>query len=187
VPGQFPYITSVSPLTWRTRLMQLTGPGGGLPPDQIFGSSNDFDLRFYRNSINTFDVIENGIIVNDGLRTVLLSAQTTGAAPFDVEYEFIPNGTNAVITSTIAARQNAGSSGAVGDGAGFVFYTTIEKTADVLTVLDDVNVYTYQIDAGITVTISANGAAIRYTLQGVANRNLDWTIQMSATHTVLPP
>lgn len=195
---------------WLTSGNTLTGATPATP-NEFFGSDNNFDIVFKRNTVEQMRLVSGSLFVGGTASiaanpakletfiatnaplgretntaatavntTRLGGAATVGGATSNVQFNFTET-LNHILRVFIAVRQTGGGTGAAGDGASFEKIVTLQIIAGVATILDQANIYTYQVDAGITATITAVGSGIQIACHGVIGRSLKWSIRIEGT------
>lgn len=190
---------------WSLAGNTLTG-GGPTTPNEYFGSNNDYDVRFLRNSIEQMRLVNGALLVglsatiggrlqigqtvantdmmaevfNAGANQILkvsrMNRLTTVGAATATNSIAIPNDYNALVTSSACVRQTGGATGAAGDGASYIRTLHARNIAGAVTVFQQQSDYTYEVNGGLNYSGAASGANVDFTASGVANRNLTWGI-----------
>ena len=88
----------------------------------------------------------------------------------------IPSDFNAKVESGIVAIQHAGAVGAVGDGASYQRTCHARNIGGTVTMFKQQTDYTYEIVNGLDFNLSASGANIVGTVQGVTDREISWGV-----------
>lgn len=88
----------------------------------------------------------------------------------------VPASSNILLTTNCCARQTAGATGAVGDGAAYIRTLRAQNQGGTVQFFQEQNDYTYEIAGGLDITPSVSGTNIRFTASGVTNRNLTWGV-----------
>lgn len=188
---------------WTLSGNALTG-GSASTPNEKFGSTNDYDVKFIRNDIEEMRIQSSAVLVglsasiggrlqvagttlgadmmaqildptgNPVIDVTKMSRLTTVGAVTSTQDFAIPNDKVALVECRIAARQTGGATGSVGDGASYVRSAHFKNIAGSATMFQQQTDYTYEIDNQLNATLSASGASARMTVTGVASRNFTW-------------
>ncbi len=102
---------------------------------------------------------------------------TAGAVSTNLNFG-INTDTNLTVRVRVVVKQTGGGTGALQDGASFVVNVALNNIAGVVTILSQNVEFSYAIDPGITLAITASGNALRVTGTGVAGRGLRWGVQV---------
>jgi len=205
----------VIPPAWLLAGNTLTGATPDAP-NEVQGSTNDFDLAWIRNSVEVMRLINDGVdgliiggTVHVGNGAAKLELQTntntavlrrdvyvaggvsttnfnrigrfTTAGPVSTNLDFpIYTDICATMKVRVVVRQTGGGTGALLDGANFVVTLAVKNVAGVVTILSQQTDFSYAIDPGITLALTANANSLRVTGTGVAGRGLRWGVQVEA-------
>lgn len=193
---------------WQLAGNALTGAGAA-NPNEVFGSTNDYDLVFKRNNSEQFRLQNNALLiglsssiggrlqVGEAVADADMMAQifnptsnpviavsrmsrlaTVGAASAQQDFA-IPTDKNALIEVKVCARQTAGATGSPGDGASYVRTAHASNVGGAVGIFGSQTDYTYEVNNGMNLSLSASGAVIRATALGVTGRNISWGLHAS--------
>ncbi len=190
---------------WALTGNTLTG-AGPTTPTEFFGSNNDYDLVFKRNTTEEMRVLTSAILIGlsatlggrlqvndatDGADLIKSVLNATSNPVVEVNRMFrkttvsnatstfdiaIPTNTTVLINTSVQGRQTAGSTGAAGDSISYQRTLTANNIAGTVLKLAEQNDYTYEIAAAFDLTSAVSTTNIRYTIAGVTNRNVSWGI-----------
>lgn len=189
---------------WELDGNPLTG-GSPQAPNEWFGSTNDYDVAFRRNSVEVMRLAGSSLLV--GLTSAIggrlqighvtadadMIAEIFGAADPIIKVNrmsklttvgnatatqdfAIPSDRNALIEVRACARQTAGAVGAAGDGASYIRTCHARNLAGTVAIFGNQTDYTYEIAGGLNFALSASAGNVRATASGVTDRNLTWGI-----------
>lgn len=134
-------------------------------------------------SNNNAAVVSRQVFIAGGIATTVFNRigrfTTAGAASTNLDFP-VYNDTNATLRVRVVVKQTGGGVGAIQDGANFIVTVALKNIAGVVTILSQQPDFSYAIDPGITLAITASGGSLRVTGTGVAGRGLRWGVQVDA-------
>ena len=190
---------------WRIDGNDLTG-GAPNTPAEFFGSNNDYDVIFRRNSAEQFRLQNNAMLVglsasiggrlqlgetvlgadimaeildpitNPVIKVTRMSRLTTVGATTATQDFAVPSNRNALVEVRACARQTAGATGSAGDGASYIRTCHARNIAAVVSIFGNQTDYTYEVGAALNFVLSANTSNVRATATGSAGRDISWGI-----------
>lgn len=188
---------------WKIDGNGLTG-GSPSTPNEFFGSTNDYDVIHRRNNVEQFRLQNNAFLIglsasiggrlqvgesvadadvmaeifnptsNPVIKVNRMSRLTTVSAVTATQNFAIPTDKNALIEVRACARQTAGATGAVGDGASYIRTCHAQNLAGVASIFNNQTDYTYEVAGALNFALSATGANVVATATGATNRNISW-------------
>lgn len=188
---------------WELDGNALTG-GTPSTPNEWFGSDNNYDVVFKRNNSEQFRLQNNAFLIglsasiggrlqlgetvadadmmaeifnptsNPVIKVSRMSRLTTSGAATATQNFAIPTDKNALIEVRACARQTAGGTGAVGDGASYIRTAHARNLAGAATIFGNQTDYTYEVTNALNFVLSATGANIVATATGAAGRDISW-------------
>ena len=104
------------------------------------------------------------------------SVRTTNATVTTAQTLNIPDNSITMVEAHIIGQRTGGSSGAAGDGAGYIRYATYKRTGGgAPTLIGSVtDVYTAESQAGWDCSLDVSGNTVRVRVTGAANNNVTW-------------
>lgn len=93
----------------------------------------------------------------------------------------IPTNTAFTLWADIMAKRTGGSAGTVGDAARFIVTAIYKNVAGVVTIVggaSPTNLDTRENVTAYDATFSISGTTVLITVKGVANTNIDWTLDL---------
>lgn len=113
---------------------------------------------------------------NPVIRVTRIHRLTTVAAASAIASVAIPSDYNCNLEVRAVARQTAGATGAVGDGASYIRTCHASNLAGVVTMFKEQTDYTYEVAGAMNFALTASGANIDATATGSTGRNLSWGV-----------
>lgn len=183
--------------------------GNTVVSEKDFGTLDDFDVPFIRNSLERMRLVNDGLLIglsasiggrlqlapnaagDDILKQVLsplsnpiisvsrMHRLATSGAASATFDLAVPSGYNAQVKSNVVARQTAGTAGDVGDGASYERTVHARNLAGTVAIFQQQSDYTYEVDNQLQFALSANTGNVRGTVTGVADRDISWGILSS--------
>lgn len=191
-----------------TLLGNALSGGGPTTPNEWFGSSNDYDVVYRRNNTEIMRLAGSSLLVglaasiggrlqvghvtadadmvaqifgaaNRIIHVTRMSRLTTVDAAAATQDFNVPSDYNALFEAKACARQTAGATGAVGDGASYVRTCHARNVGGTVAIFGSQTDYTYEVAGGLNFTLSANAGNVRATADGVAGRTITWGLYAS--------
>jgi hypothetical protein len=178
--------------------------GNTLVGGEYFGSNNNQDVLFYRNGSEQMRMANNALLIglsssiggrlqladsvanadfmaeifspgaNQVIKVNRMNRLTTSGAATASNTIAVPTDTCCLIESRATARQTAGSSGVVGQGASYIRSLHATNQAGVVSIFSQQSDYTYEIVNAMNYSGAASGSDVVFTVTGAANRDFTW-------------
>lgn len=135
------------------------------------------NLQSFRKQLLTIlgNVADMLATLNPGDRAFSATVNTTNASATAITSVAVPTNTTLTLEALLAARRTGGSSGAVGDAAGYVAYCCAKNIAGTVTIVAQALDFTAEDQAAWTAAFAVASTNIELRVTGAANNNITWT------------